>query len=90
MKVKEIIQELSFHGRPCTKDCSGHKAGWDWERKHQTNQNTNSPSPSFNSGVDIAISQRKNGKQPIGPNIRNNKGQFQKFQKNGTDIGKTL
>lgn len=80
MRINEIITELSFHGRPCTKDCSGHKAGWDWERKHQTNQPTNSTSPSFNDGADIAISQRKAGKQPVGTNIRGEKGRFQKFQ----------
>lgn len=77
MKISEI---LSFHGRPCTKDCSGHKAGWDWERKHQTNQPTASTSPSFNDGADIAISQRKANKQPIGPSVRGEKGRFVKVQ----------
>ena len=81
MKLKELIQELSFHGRTCTKDCSGHKAGWEWERAHQTNQQSQTPSPSFNDGTDIAISQRKAGRQPIGTNIRGANGRFQKFQK---------
>jgi len=80
MKVLEIINELSFHGRPCTKDCSGHKAGWEWERKHQTNTTAATPSQSFNNGTEIAINQAKQGKKPIGTNIRGEKGRFQKFQ----------
>lgn len=80
MRIKEIINELTFHGRQCTKDCSGHKAGWDWERKNQTNSIAQTPSPSFNSGTEIAVIQRKAGKQPISTNIRGAKGQFQKFQ----------
>ena len=80
MKLHELLNELSFYGRTCTKDCSGHKAGWEWERKHQTNQQSQTPSPSFNNGTDIAISQRKAGKQPIGAAVRGAKGQFQKFQ----------
>ena len=58
MKIKEIT-EASFMGRPCTKDCSGHRAGWEWEQKNQTNQKSQTPSTSFNNGTDIAISQRK-------------------------------
>lgn len=58
MKIKEII-EASFMGRPCTKDCSGHRAGWEWEQKNQTNQKQQTPSTSFNNGTEIAVSQRK-------------------------------
>lgn len=81
MRIKEIINELSFYGRPCTKDCSGHKAGWEWERKHNTGQKQATPSNSFNNGTDIAISQAKQGKRPIGTQIRGAKGQFTKFNK---------
>ena len=81
MKLRDIINELTFHGRLCTKDCSGHKAGWEWERKNQTNHVRQTPSPSFNNGTEIAITQRQAGKEPIGTNIRGEKGRFQKFQK---------
>ena len=83
MRIKEIITELTFHGRQCTKDCSGHKAGWEWERTHQTNHVRQTPSPSFNNGTEIAITQRRAGKEPVGTNIRGEKGRFQKFQKAG-------
>lgn len=79
MRIKEIINELSFYGRQCTKDCSGHKAGWDWERKHNTGQKRATTSNSFNNGTDIAISQANVGKRPIGPQVRGAKGQFTKF-----------
>jgi len=81
MKLRELFEQLTFHGRPCTKDCSGHKAGWEWERKNQTNRIAQTPSTSFNNGTEIAVSQRQAGKQPIGTNIRGEKGRFQKFQK---------
>ena len=57
MKIKEIINELTFHGRPCTKDCSGHKAGYAWAQKNQITQQTNGPSNSFNNGTAIAVNQ---------------------------------
>lgn len=58
MKIKEITEQ-SFMGRPCTKDCSGHRAGWEWEQKNQTNQKQQTPSTSFNNGTEVAVSQRK-------------------------------
>ena len=81
MKLRELLSELTFYGRPCTKDCSGHKAGWEWERKHNTNSRANTPSNSFNNGTEIAASQAKQGRQPIGPSVRGAKGRFQKVQK---------
>ncbi len=32
MKVKDIVDEagFSYKGYPCTKDCSGHMAGYAW------------------------------------------------------------
>lgn len=80
MRIKEILAELDFFGRRCTKDCSGHRAGWEWERKHKTNTKQGTPSSSFNNGTEIAIDQRKANKQPVGPQIRGAKGRFQKFQ----------
>lgn len=75
MRIKEIINELTFHGHQCTKDCSGHKAGYMYAKKHGYDQQPGpsaSPSPSFNDGVSIAKSQVKT------PKIRNAKGKFAK------------
>lgn len=81
MKIKEIITELSFFGSHCTKDCSGHKAGWDWERKNQKNIRQVTPSSSFDNGTEIAVVQRKQGKANIiGPSIRGDKGRFVKYE----------
>lgn len=79
MKLHELLNELSFFGRTCTKDCSGHKAGWEWERKHNTQQRAGTPSNSFNNGTEIAVSQAKAGKKPIGAAVRGAGGRFQKF-----------
>lgn len=80
MKIHEIITELTFFGRQCTKDCSGHLAGWKWEKEHKKNVKQNTPSPSFNNGTDVAISQRAAGKANIiGPSIRGEKGRFTKY-----------
>jgi len=35
MKINEItegILGLTYRGYPCTKDCSGHKAGYEWAK----------------------------------------------------------
>ena len=51
---EEQLDELSFLGSQCTKDCSGHRAGYDWcKRKGRTPQ---SWSPSFNKGAALAQS----------------------------------
>ena len=48
----QSLQELSFLGSPCTRDCSGHRAGYDWyKRKGRV---PNSHSQSFNNGANIA------------------------------------
>jgi hypothetical protein len=50
---EEKLDELSFLGSPCTKDCSGHRAGYDWSAK-KGNIPGNSPySPSFNNGANL-------------------------------------
>ena len=49
------LDELEFMGSTCTKDCSGHKAGYKWSLDRAGRQpNPLSPSPSFNKGAAIA------------------------------------
>lgn len=79
MKIIEIISELTFHGRQCTKDCSGHKAGLSWENKHKTNHRSQTPSNSFNNGTEIAVDFRSQGKVAKSQ-IRGDKGRFVKYQ----------
>jgi hypothetical protein len=84
MKVSEIITELTFHGSQCTKDCSGHRAGWFWSKQKQVNvpANCNGSSNSFKKGCSISATQRANGNNPITPAIRGAKGKFVKFNPN--------
>ena len=50
---EEQLDELQFLGSECTKDCSGHRAGYDWSAK-KGNITGNSPySPSFNNGANL-------------------------------------
>jgi hypothetical protein len=51
----EQLDELSFMGSPCTKDCSGHRAGYKWSRD-RGRIHTASWSDSFNRGAAIAAS----------------------------------
>jgi hypothetical protein len=49
----EQLDELTFLGSECTKDCSGHRAGYDWSAR-KGNRPGNSPySPSFNKGANL-------------------------------------
>jgi 8-oxo-dGTP pyrophosphatase MutT (NUDIX family) len=50
---KQELDELSFLGSPCTKDCSGHRAGYSWS-KARGNRNAMSHSNSFNNGARLA------------------------------------
>ena len=51
---EEQLDELDFMGMsPCTKDCSGHRAGYAWS-KARGGVSTASPSDSFNRGAEIA------------------------------------
>ena len=53
--LKDELNELNFLGSPCTKDCSGHRAGYAWS-KQRGGQPGNSPfSPSFNNGAQLYI-----------------------------------
>jgi pyrimidine deaminase RibD-like protein len=52
--LMDKLNELSFLGSPCTKDCSGHRAGYAWS-KQRGGADGNSPfSPSFNNGARLA------------------------------------
>jgi hypothetical protein len=48
----EQLDELTFLGSECTKDCSGHRAGYSWFKTKQ--RDPNSHSPSFNKGAALA------------------------------------
>lgn len=49
---EEQLDELTFKGSTCTRDCSGHRAGYEWyQRKGRT---PNSRSSSFNKGAGLA------------------------------------
>lgn len=54
IKGAEQLRELMFMGMsPCTKDCSGHRAGYQWS-KARGGVSTASWSDSFNRGAEIA------------------------------------
>jgi len=50
--AEEQLDELTFLGSPCTKDCSGHRAGYRWYQEKQ--RDPQSWSPSFNQGAALA------------------------------------
>lgn len=50
--TKKAFNELTFKGSQCTKDCSGHRAGYDWTIRNP-GRIPNSRSPSFNKGSAI-------------------------------------
>ena len=52
------LTELTFHCSQCTKDCSGHKAGYAWSQA-RGGEHGDSQSLSFNNGAYIAISNLK-------------------------------
>ena len=53
--LKAKLDELSFLGSQCTKDCSGHRAGYAWSQS-KGGQVANSPfSPSFNKGSQLHV-----------------------------------
>jgi hypothetical protein len=44
MKIKDIIDEAGYYrGYPCTKDCSGHIAGYNWAIKKGIQQPQDCP-----------------------------------------------
>ena len=53
----EQLDELTFLGSPCTKDCSGHRAGYNWS-KGRGKIHAASWSQSFNNGAALAAAGR--------------------------------
>lgn len=53
----EQLDELQFLGSECTKDCSGHRAGYDWSGRNG-NRQAASWSPSFNKGAALKAAGR--------------------------------
>ena len=49
----EELNELTFKGSPCTKDCSGHRAGYAWSVA-RGRKSAASWSNSFNKGAELA------------------------------------
>jgi len=74
MKINEVLVELSFHGRTCTKDCSGHMAGYAWAKQHPGAVPA-SHSNSFNNGAEVHADQVKANKITR-PKVRNAQGKF--------------
>ena len=61
------LNELQFMGSQCTKDCSGHRAGYAWS-KARGGRDANSPfSPSFNKGSAIGTAEIMKTKRPPTP-----------------------
>jgi hypothetical protein len=52
---EEQLDELSFLGSECTKDCSGHRAGYEWSKRKGLRQANSLYSPSFNKGSALAV-----------------------------------
>ena len=59
MKLRELysldLNELTFQGSQCTKDCSGHRAGYKWSLDRGGVENPASPSQSFINGANIGV-----------------------------------
>jgi TonB family protein len=53
--TRDQLRELSFLGSECTKDCSGHRAGYDWSKRKGLRQANSLYSPSFNKGAALAV-----------------------------------
>lgn len=73
MRINELLTELTFQGSQCTKDCSGHMAGYQWGK---TNPNRVAASnASFNAGSQIAADKIKTN-NTVRPKVRTQKGTF--------------
>jgi hypothetical protein len=53
--AEQQLDELSFLGSECTKDCSGHRAGYEWSKRKGLRQANSLYSPSFNKGAALAV-----------------------------------
>ena len=63
----EQLNELQFMGSTCTKDCSGHRAGYAWSRARGGRNATSPFSPSFNKGSAIGTAELMKAKRPPTP-----------------------
>jgi hypothetical protein len=61
--IDDQLNELTFQGSQCTKDCRGHQAGYKWSLARGGVENPGSTSPSFNKGAAIAARFIKNKTQ---------------------------
>ena len=52
VKEEDVEEQLYFKGSPCTQDCSGHRAGYEWSTR-KSGQIANSWSTSFNNGASL-------------------------------------
>jgi len=76
-----MASNLTFYGSSCTKDCTGHNAGWKW-RKANPNSTIRTNSTSFLNGAVIRDIQSTQGTNLIGTVARNiQTGRFQKIIK---------
>jgi len=53
--LDQELNELSFLGSPCTKDCSGHRAGYAWSQSKGGRVAQSPFSPSFNKGSQLHV-----------------------------------
>jgi pyrimidine deaminase RibD-like protein len=53
--LKDELNELEFLGSPCTKDCSGHRAGYAWSQSKGGRVAQSPFSPSFNNGSQLHV-----------------------------------
>ena len=53
--LKNQLDELSFLGSPCTRDCSGHRAGYAWSQSKGGKVAQSPFSPSFNNGSQLHV-----------------------------------
>ena len=74
MLINELLTELTFGGSRCTKDCSGHKAGYRWALR-KGKASSSSKSPSFDAGTKIGTAQLATGNLAL-PKVRDAKGKF--------------
>jgi hypothetical protein len=67
MKINELLTELTFMGHTCTKDCSGHAAGYNYALQKGLKAPTKTPSKSFDFGTGIATKTAKAKKVSVKP-----------------------
>ena len=75
MRISELLNELTFQGSPCTKDCSGHAAGYNWQKQRSGTAPCMSNNQSFNNGCEIAKKQIAD-KKVVRPKVRTPQGKF--------------